>query len=107
MLVDSVRWMVVKQLLTPRGHRHPALGIRSLTQAANVSIPTAANILSYPWHQMDPQVHGRVRPKTHSRDLQAKVAVVAGLYACSVVGVDLPSGVVCHLGGDGAVAVAR
>jgi hypothetical protein len=96
--------MVVKQLLTPQSHRHPALGIRSLTQAANVSIPTAANILSYPWHQMDPQVHGRARPKTHSQDLLAKVA---GLYACFVVAVDLPRGVVCHLGGDGAVAVAR
>jgi len=78
--------------------------IRHFAFDAKVSIPIAANKLSYPWHRKDPQVHGRARPKTHSQDLRAKVA---GLYAHFVVAVAPPSDVVRHLGGDEAVAVAQ
>ena len=96
--------MVVKQLLTPAsGSPSSALGIQSLTQSADVSIPTAANKLSYPWRRKDPRVHGRARPKTHSQDLRAKVA---GLYACFVVGMAPPSGVARHLGGHEVGVVA-
>ena len=98
---------VVKQLLTPAsGSPSSALGIQSLTQSADVSIPTAANKLSYPWRRKDPRVHGCARPKTHLQDLRAKVA---GLYARFVVAVAPPSGAARHLGGHeaGAGAVVR
>ena len=103
--VESMRWTVVKQLLTPAsGSPSSALGIRSLTQSADVSMPTAVNRLSYPWHRKDPRVHEHARPKTHLQDLRAKVA---GLYVRFVVGVVPPTEAARHLGGDKAGAVAQ
>jgi hypothetical protein len=100
--VESMRWTVVKQLLTPAsGSPSSALGIRSLTQSADVSMPTAVNRLSYPWHRKDPRVHEHARPKTHSQDLRAN------LYVHFVVGVAPPTEAARHLGGDEAGAVAQ
>jgi len=103
--VESMRWMVVKQLLTPAsGSPSSALGIQSLTHSADVSMPTAANKLSYPWHRKDPQVSELAPPKTHSQDLRAKVA---GSYARFVVGVAPPTEAARHLGGDEAGTVSQ